>query len=223
MKETVLSRQPLVSIGEASQILGVSEVTLRQWTDDRKVKAFITPGGHRRYATDVLDQLIQHPPKEPGLKQVAAKLEATSFQHGEIAREFIIATAGLQQMDSGAQRKLAETGRQMLRLVMRYVTDRSRRAEIMQTARDAGAVFGETLAKQGLPLTDSVSAFIMHREPMLKAVTLMLQQGETLNRRIAPAIPLVTNIMDEALVSLVAAYQSYQQLLIAEEKGERDI
>ena len=66
MKETVSNRQPLVSIGEASQMLGVSEVTLRQWTDDRKVKSFITPGGHRRYSVDALERLIKHPSKEPG-------------------------------------------------------------------------------------------------------------------------------------------------------------
>jgi len=223
VKETVLSRQPLVSIGEASQILGVSEVTLRQWTDDRKVKAFITPGGHRRYSIDVLERLIKHPPREPGLKQVAAKLEETSFQHGEIAREFVIATGGLQKLDGSAQRKLADAGRQMLQLVIRYVTDRSRRSEIMQTARDVGATFGKTLAKQELPLTDSVSAFILHREPLLKAVTRMLQQGETVNRRIAPAISLVAKIMDEALVSLVATHQSYQQPTAVEEKEESDI
>lgn len=219
MKETVLSRQPLVSIGEASQILGVSEVTLRQWTDDRKVKAFITPGGHRRYFVDVLERLIKHPPREPGLKQVAARLEETSFRHGEIAREFVIAIGGLQKLDGDVQRKLAEAGRQMLHLVMRYVTDRSRRSEIMQTARGVGATFGEALSKQGLPLTDSISAFVLHREPLLKVVTRMLQQGETINRRIAPAIPLVDRVMDEALVSLVAAHQSYQQPTTTEEKG----
>jgi excisionase family DNA binding protein len=217
MKETVSNRQPLVSIGEASQMLGVSEVTLRQWTDDRKVKAFITPGGHRRYSIDALERLIKHPSKEPGLKQVAARLEETSFQHGEIAREFVTATNGLQKLDDSVQRELAEAGRRMLHLVTRYVTDRSRRSEIMQTARDVGAAFGETLAKQGLPLTDSVSAFIMHREPLLKAVTLMLQQGETLNRRIAPAIPMVARIMDEALVSLVAAHQSYRPTVVEED------
>jgi excisionase family DNA binding protein len=221
MKETGLNRQTLVSIGEASQILGVSEVTLRQWTDDRKVKAFITPGGHRRYSIDALERLIKHPPKEPGLKQVAAKLEETSFLHGEIAREFVAAIDGLQKLDDSAQRELAEAGRQMLHLVMRYVTDRSRRSEIMQTARDVGAAFGEILAKQRLPLTDSVSAFIMHREPMLEAVTRMLQQGETLNRRIAPAIPLVARIMDEALVSLVATHQSYQPAIVEEEGREK--
>ena len=39
----------LLSIRQASRLLGVSEVTLRQWTSEGRIRAFITPGGHRRY------------------------------------------------------------------------------------------------------------------------------------------------------------------------------
>ena len=52
------ARKGLLTIGEACQVLGVSEVTLRQWTDEGKVKAFITPGGHRRYPEAELKQLL---------------------------------------------------------------------------------------------------------------------------------------------------------------------
>ena len=44
-----MTQEPLLSISEASQLLGFSEAALRQWTDEGKIKAFITPGGHRRY------------------------------------------------------------------------------------------------------------------------------------------------------------------------------
>src|SRR5581483_2188041 len=38
-----------VGIGRACEILGVNPATLRQWTDEGKVSAYVTPGGHRRY------------------------------------------------------------------------------------------------------------------------------------------------------------------------------
>lgn len=34
--------------GPASRLLGVSEATLRRWSDSGRLKAFMTPGGHRR-------------------------------------------------------------------------------------------------------------------------------------------------------------------------------
>jgi excisionase family DNA binding protein len=38
-----------LSLGRAAAYLGVSEPTLRKWTDAGQVTAFRTPGGHRRY------------------------------------------------------------------------------------------------------------------------------------------------------------------------------
>jgi hypothetical protein len=66
-----------------------------------------------------------------------------------------------------------------------------------------------TLARMSLPLTDSVEAFILHRDPMMSVVTDMLKKRETISERVADAIPLVARVMDEALVALVSAHQSY--------------
>ena len=47
-------------------------------------------------------------------------------------------------------------------------------------ARDVGHDFGETLAKLGLPLTDSVQAFILHRDPIMNAVTQLMKKRRRL-------------------------------------------
>src|SRR5947207_5740621 len=39
-----------LSIGEVCARLGVTESTLRNWTDAGLIAAFVTPGGHRRYS-----------------------------------------------------------------------------------------------------------------------------------------------------------------------------
>jgi excisionase family DNA binding protein len=38
-----------LTVREAARIIGVSQPTLRKWTDDGRIPAFKTPGGHRRY------------------------------------------------------------------------------------------------------------------------------------------------------------------------------
>ena len=43
-----------LTLREASHFLGVSEPTLRRWTDEGLVEAFRTPGGHRRYLLDAI-------------------------------------------------------------------------------------------------------------------------------------------------------------------------
>jgi excisionase family DNA binding protein len=44
-----------MSLGEAARYLGVSDPTLRKWTDDGAIRVFRTPGGHRRFLRDELD------------------------------------------------------------------------------------------------------------------------------------------------------------------------
>ena len=39
-----------LSLQSASKQLGVSPATLRHWADKGKVRAFRTPGGHRRFS-----------------------------------------------------------------------------------------------------------------------------------------------------------------------------
>jgi excisionase family DNA binding protein len=38
-----------LTVGEAARFVGVSEPTLRKWTDAGRIAVFRTPGGHRRY------------------------------------------------------------------------------------------------------------------------------------------------------------------------------
>ena len=63
------SGQPsLLTISQASRFLGVSEVTLRQWTDEGRIEAFITPGGHRRYSQAELRRFMGSGNRIHGIK-----------------------------------------------------------------------------------------------------------------------------------------------------------
>ncbi|MFC1943233.1 hypothetical protein ACFLWO_01460 [Chloroflexota bacterium] len=101
-------------------------------------------------------------------------------------------------------------GRRLLNLIIRYITEPSKREETIKLACNVGHNHGETLAKLGLPLTDSVEAFILHRAPIMNATAHLMKKGEALNARVVEAIPSVDHVMDEALVSLVAAHQLYK-------------
>jgi excisionase family DNA binding protein len=209
MRNLTLSREPLVSIGEASHILGVSEAALRQWTDEGKINAFITPGGHRRYSRVELRRFISSHHKVLGIKDLVAGLEGTVPRHREIARMSLGHTSWFHQIGAESQSQLADLGRQLLKLIIKYISEPSKRADILEMITSVGQDFGTVLAKLGLPLTDSVTAFIQHRSPVMDAATHLLNKGESVTGRVVRVIPLVNQVMDKALVSLVAAHQQY--------------
>ena len=206
-RERYLSERTLISIREASQILGVSEATLRQWTDEGKIGAFITPGGHRRYSKVEIRQFMGLQQRVHGIKDLVAELEGAATLHHDIALANFTNTSWYNKLSKESQERLAQYGRRLLNLVIKYITEPRKREETIKLVHNTGSDFGEELAKQGLSLIDSLEAFILHRDPVVNAATHLLKRREALNERAVEAIPLVTHIMDEALVSLVAAHQ----------------
>ena len=47
-----------LTLGQAAKFLGVAQSTIRKWSDQGRVPAFYTPGGHRRYRRRDLDMFV---------------------------------------------------------------------------------------------------------------------------------------------------------------------
>src|ERR687898_597674 len=48
-----------LTLGQAAKFLGVAQSTIRKWSDQQKLPAFYTPGGHRRYRRGDLDVFLE--------------------------------------------------------------------------------------------------------------------------------------------------------------------
>jgi excisionase family DNA binding protein len=198
--------RPLASIGEASRILGVNEATLRQWTDEGLIKAYVTPGGHRRYAREQLDEFMHSHQKMLGIKDLVARLKDTAQPLREIGATTLVGAH--KRLDPAQQQYLAILGRKILDAIICYVSGPAKREESLAQVRAAGADFGTILAEAGVPLTDSIQTFTAHRAPIIESVATMMRQREVVTEGILAAIPLIDDVMDQALIELVEAYQA---------------
>jgi excisionase family DNA binding protein len=205
----ILKQADLISISEASQILGVNEATLRQWTDECKLAAFVTPGGHRRYSRSDLKKFTKPCHKTIGIKDLVTGIEDTTNRHRELARSFLDNSTQMAVAGEENQKKLAGLGRRLLALTAKYVSEPARRGETLTEAQGVGSSFGRLLAEIGLPLTSAVSAFLVHREPIMQAASHLMAKREAQGSRIMEAIPLTNHFIDETLISMIAAYQQY--------------
>ena len=48
-----------LTLGQAAKFLGVAQSTIRKWSDNGRVPAFYTPGGHRRYRRGDLESFLE--------------------------------------------------------------------------------------------------------------------------------------------------------------------
>jgi excisionase family DNA binding protein len=48
-----------LTLGQAAKYLGMAQSTIRKWSDNGRLPAFYTPGGHRRYRRNDLDLFLE--------------------------------------------------------------------------------------------------------------------------------------------------------------------
>ena len=53
------SESEWLTLGQAARFLGVAQSTIRKWSDQGRVPAFYTPGGHRRYRRSDLERFLE--------------------------------------------------------------------------------------------------------------------------------------------------------------------
>jgi excisionase family DNA binding protein len=61
-----------LTLGQAARYLGVAQSTIRKWSDQGRVPAFYTPGGHRRYRRGDLEAFLAR--SGPGRRQAGPVL-----------------------------------------------------------------------------------------------------------------------------------------------------
>ncbi len=216
-----MTEDSTLSISEASHVLGVSEVTLRQWTDEGRIKAFITPGGHRRYSMLSLKKFMGMQQKPHGIRDLAARLEDTATVHRELDASYLRRSELYNKLDSEAQQYFSSLGRRFLNLIIKYVSEPLKREENLKEVKEAGAGFGVMSARQGLTLTETLQAFIQHRDPIINVTTDMMKKHESVNRRIIDSISLINQALDEALLSMTAAHQKFTLFDSTSKAGDR--
>ncbi|HEY4712551.1 MAG TPA: helix-turn-helix domain-containing protein, partial [Dehalococcoidia bacterium] len=157
-----MKQEDRVNISKASRILAVSEQALRLWTDEGKIKAFITPGGHRRYSRVDLKRFINQNRKTLGIKDLVTDLEHVVPVLHDTATNYLRSTTWQGQLDAESQKYLASLGRHLLDLIIKSVSEASWQAETSKEVKEVGANIGRILIQQGLPLTGAVQTFIRH-------------------------------------------------------------
>jgi excisionase family DNA binding protein len=193
-----------VSTRRACAILGVNPSTLRQWTDEGRVAAYMTPGGHRRYDVGALQALVERgTPRVP-----TPPLFASLYQYEAVVRRCLEVEPWFQNFDGAARQQFRILGSSMLHLLGAYVLAGSdgERAASLARAREVASSHGLNAAAAGLGVTDAMRAFLVFRAPVMETLAEWSRLGATESARLAEMLRRVNEFMDEVLLAMVAAH-----------------
>lgn len=200
-----------LALGEASRLLGVDPDTLRRWSDEGRVPAFTTPGGHRRFDRRALERLMAARRTGP-----AGSLAGIGASQGRLSaayrRRYGQSHGGrpdprmtVPAEDREAFRAL---GRSLVDALVRHLDETGPgRAHAERDALDIAAHFGERLAVHGAPLADGVSMFVNARQPFLAELSVFARRRAVDASRIGELYDTSTGLLDRLLLAFVAAHQ----------------
>jgi excisionase family DNA binding protein len=142
-----------LSLTEASQRLNIHPATLREWADKGRIRTFRTPGGHRRFSGEDVEQLAAEAAPELALFMSALVGQARlATSAGKLSTESWYA-----RFDDAAKERQRELGHDLMRVLVAYLgdTDRDWSAEV----QDIGDRYARLAHDAGLSLGDAMRAF----------------------------------------------------------------
>lgn len=185
-----------VSLSHASEILGVNQSTVRRWVDSGLVRAYRTPGGHRRLAESDLLAMTQGTPER-------LQSAATSRIQRELRGRG--ANAEWRAPSDGAA-ELRSLGRRLLALVGDAMARRQPREVIELEIDDIGREYGALLVRSQLTLPLAIEAFTFFRRSLDETARYLAERKELDLSEAASARDHIALLADRVLACVAAAY-----------------
>lgn len=168
MTALLVTSSEWLNLSDASKLLGVHPATLRQWSDEGKVRIFRTPGGHRRFSRPDIERMLQVTPlRGAGLSSfvMSEAVERTRQELPEALRQ-----EWAQGLDDAERQRRRETGRQIIQMATHLIGHDAPTDEQRTLAQQLGVGYGQMMAHTGHTLPDAVMAFIFFRDSLLETV-----------------------------------------------------
>lgn len=158
---------PWLTIHEASALIGVSPATLRRWCDAGDVKAFTTPGGHRRFSRAAVLGLLpsgrRARPRLGAMGETPERIVARVYRpHAQDVASDASWSARFAGMDLEPLRDLGRSAATQLLAYLDAATPEA--AEAAMAAAEVAAVgHAAIVAHQGLTVAEAVDGFLRFR------------------------------------------------------------
>jgi excisionase family DNA binding protein len=200
-----------LSLGPASQLLGIDPDTLRRWADDGRVASWTTPGGHRRFERATLERLAAG--RRTPIRRPLTSLGASPERLARVYRRHYASDAPSDDVPDLEEEREAfrRDGRRLVAGLIAYLdTNASKTRARARLEAEAEAVVDDQaarLASRGASLTEAVSRFVAARQPFLSELAGLGRRRSLDPARLAELYADASALLDRLLLRFIAAFQ----------------
>jgi len=202
-----------LTIHEASALVGVSPATLRRWSNAGDVRAFTTPGGHRRFSrAAVLGMLPPARRAHPSMASLGQTSAPIARACRRSVRSSLAWPASIAALPPTAREPFRACGRSIVSALIEYLdADAPREASRrLADAQAATARQGQIAALNGVPLRDTVELFLRFRAPLLHELAAMARRRALDATDATGLLEAATDAIDRLMTALIAGHEDGQ-------------
>lgn len=206
-----------LSLGPASRLLGVDPDTLRRWADLGRVRAYATPGGHRRFSQADLQRLAA------GRRSARRPLSVLGATSDRVTRAYVrsyrsdSAPPALDRLEADARAEFRIEGRRLVAVLLAYL-DASGPADHERWENEALSLIDATarrLAEAGATSSEVVAVYVRARQPFLTEIASLGRRRALDVTQLASLFEQAVAVLDRLLLHLVITHAE------AESSGSR--
>lgn len=203
-----MPKESWVSLGEAARRLGVHTNTVRRWADEGQIPYMLTIGGHRRFADDDIEALLEQRqyglvPTRPGSAWMDAAL---SYTRQEITAHSD--AAWLVPFDGEHRAEKRGLGRRLMSLLLQFVALPSESEALLAEARVIGAAYAGNARSLNMSLSTVLSAVLFFREAILTVALEPPGEAPWRPQDQHRLISRISRLLNEVELSVVESYES---------------
>ena len=198
-----------IGLGEAARLLGVAPGTLRRWSDTGRVRAFTTPGGHRRYVRKALERLVAtEVPARPSLVTAGVTPSRLARAYRAEARAAASRMPWLVELGEEERAWFRDHGRELAASLLAHLDAPDETAAVARLgeATAEAAAYGRMASSLGLSLSESVEGFLGFRRPFLHELAQVARRRGFDTGGTADLLETADRAMDRLLVAAMAAH-----------------
>lgn len=204
------NRDRWITLGAASELLGVSESTIRRWADAGEIRSYRTSGGHRRILEEDLKGIVASTQAASSARDsnrisdlAMARVKRRLHPRGRTAH-----MAGLEGLSPDTLDRLRLLGRQVVDLFARFISGDLRKERAIEDVRSIGREYGRTLVSERMGLTTAVSTFNSLRRTLDETASQIASEAGLSTEEAVEAIENILELSDVMLEGMASVYET---------------
>lgn len=206
MSDSSNRNQSWLPLKQAAKKLSVHPTTLRRWADNGKIPVMVTPGGHRRFAVEIIDRFAQTGlaiNQSDQIGNVWAE-KALTVTRQNISTQPAEWMSDLTESDRNKHRQM---GQQLMALTLQFIGSEDENQDILDETRALGTRYGTIGREIGMSLTDALQAAMFFRDRMVESALQLPDSAKIRPEANLRLLQRINTLLNEVQLAIAAEYE----------------